>query len=65
MEYVQDTVLLKQKKQPVLDIIGFFFTNISYLSLCCAYVFFYLYFGSNFVVTVMVLNATFNTISVI
>ena len=25
MEYVQDTVLLKQKKQPVLDIIGFFF----------------------------------------
>ena len=25
MEYVQDKVLLKQKKQPVLDIIGFFF----------------------------------------
>ena len=25
MVYVQDTVLLKQKKQPVLDIIGFFF----------------------------------------
>jgi len=24
MEYVQDTVLLKKKKQPVLDIIGFF-----------------------------------------
>jgi hypothetical protein len=41
------------------------FSKLSYLSLCCAYVFFYLYFGSNFVVTVMMLNATFNTISVI
>jgi hypothetical protein len=25
IEYVQDTVVLKQKKRPVLDIIGFFF----------------------------------------
>jgi hypothetical protein len=25
IEYVQDTVVLKQKKWPVLDIIGFFF----------------------------------------
>jgi len=41
------------------------FSNLSYLSLCCAYVIFNLCFGSNFVVRVMVFNATFNNISVI